>query len=194
MSGETLDYNEHLILQLGQYCQVHEEDNPCNSQIARTKGAISLGPVGNLQGSFKFMDLKTGKKIVRCSWDVIPMPDLVIDGVNALGCDQSQQMTLTDRHGLLIGDIEIPGVDADKDDNDPLPGVVPVIADDIEITGVDVEGPKAQDAVPAPQVEIDDLDIPHDDPTPIEVAPTQEEQASETPTPVALPTQAPGFR
>jgi hypothetical protein len=64
MSGETLDHKKHLSLQLGQYCQVHEEDNPRNSQIARAKGAISLGPSGNLQGGFKFMDLNSGKKIV----------------------------------------------------------------------------------------------------------------------------------
>jgi hypothetical protein len=87
MSGETLDYKKHLSLQLGQYCQVHEEDNPRKSQIARTKGAISLGPSGNLQGGFKFMALNSGKKIVRRSWDVIPMPDIVIDRVNALGRD-----------------------------------------------------------------------------------------------------------
>jgi hypothetical protein len=74
MSGEALDYKKHLSLQLGQYCQVQEEDNPRNSQIARTKGAISLGTSGNLQGGFKFMDLNSGKKIVRHSWDVIPMP------------------------------------------------------------------------------------------------------------------------
>jgi hypothetical protein len=99
-------------------------------------------------------------------------------------------MTFTDRHRRLIGDIEIPGVDANEDDDDPLPGVVPVIAYDIEIPGVDVEGTEAQDAVPAPQVEIDDLDISHDDPAPIEVAPTQDE----TPVPVALPAQAPELR
>jgi len=65
MYGETLDYKKHLSLQVGQYCQVHEEDNPRNSQIALTKAAISLGPSGNLQGGFKFMALNTGKKIVR---------------------------------------------------------------------------------------------------------------------------------
>jgi hypothetical protein len=37
-----------------------------------------------------------------------------------------------------------------------------------------MEGPEAQDAVPDPQVEIDDLGIPHDNPAPNEVAPTQE--------------------
>jgi hypothetical protein len=63
MSGETLDYKKHLSLQIGQYCQVHEEEHPHNSQAARTKGTIALGPSGNLQGSYKFLALNTGKKI-----------------------------------------------------------------------------------------------------------------------------------
>jgi hypothetical protein len=102
-------------------------------------------------------------------------------------------MTFTDRKGRLAGDFEIPGVDADKDEDDPLPGVAPVIADDIEIPGVDVEGPEAQDTVLAPQIEIDDLNILHDDPYPIEVSPTQAEQAPETSALVALPAQTPGL-
>jgi hypothetical protein len=61
ISGETLDFKKHLSLQIGQYCQVHEEDTPRNSQVARTKGAISLGPSGNFQGAFKFMALNSGK-------------------------------------------------------------------------------------------------------------------------------------
>jgi hypothetical protein len=71
ISGETLDFKKHLSLHIGQYCQVHEEETPRNSQVDRTKGAISLGPSGNLQGGFKFMALNYGKKIVRRSWDVI---------------------------------------------------------------------------------------------------------------------------
>jgi hypothetical protein len=85
-------------------------------------------------------------------------------------------------------------VDANEEYDDPLPGVVPLIVDDIEIRGVDVEGPENQDAVQAPQVEIDDLNIPHDDPAPIEIAPTQAEQAPETPAPVALTAKSPGLR
>jgi hypothetical protein len=122
------------------------------------------------------------------------MPDLVIDQVNTLGRDQPQQVTFTNRHGCLIGDVEIPGVDAKDDDNDHLPGVVPVITADKEITGVDVEGTETQDSVQAPQVEIDDLDIQHADPDPIEVAPTQEKPRTETPALVALPAQAPELR
>jgi hypothetical protein len=140
------------------------------------------------------MYLNSGKKIVHLSWDVIPMPDIVIDQVNALGRDHPQHMTFTDRHGSLIGDVEIPGVDDQEEYDDYLPGVVLMIADDIDITGVDVEGTETQDAVPAPQVEIDDLGIHHANPAPIEVAPTQEEPRTETPTPVALPAQAPELR
>jgi hypothetical protein len=108
MSGDTLDFKKHLSLQIGQYCQVHEEDTPRKSQFTRTKEAISLGPSGNIQGGFKFMALNSGKKIVRRSWYVIPMPDVVINHINELGKDQPSIMTFTDRHGHLVGDIEIP--------------------------------------------------------------------------------------
>jgi hypothetical protein len=171
MSGETLYFKKHLSLQIGQYCQVHEEDTPRKSQVARTKGAIFLGPSGNLQGGFKFMALNSGKKIVRCSWDVIPLPDIVINCVNELGKYQLRIMTFTNRNGRLIGDMEIPGVYSTEDEDEYFPGVAPVIADTIEIPGVDVAGPEALDEVPAPQVEIyDPDDIPHDDPAPIEIS------------------------
>jgi hypothetical protein len=109
MSGEVIDYKKHLCLPIGQYCQVHEEETPRNGQAARTRGAISLGPSGNLQGGHKFMDLNTGKKITRRNWDVIPMPDLVIARVYALGSDQPKQLTFTNHHGRLIGDVDILG-------------------------------------------------------------------------------------
>jgi hypothetical protein len=131
MSGETLYFKKHLGLQIGQYCQVHEEDTPRNSQVARTKGAISLGPSENVQGGFKFMALNSGKKIVRRSWDMIHIPDVVINRVNELGKYQPRLMTFTDRHGHLIVDMEIPGVDSTKDEDDYFPGLAPVILDTI---------------------------------------------------------------
>jgi hypothetical protein len=193
MSCETLDYKKHLSLQIGQYFQVHEEYHPRNSQLARTTGAMSLGPSGNIQGGFNFMALNTGKKIVRRSWDVIPMPDVVIAKYSSLGSDQPHQMTFNDRHGRLIGDIEIQGVDYDEEQEDHFPGVSPVIDDDIKIPGVDVAGPEALDEAPAPQVEINDLDIPQDDPYPLEVAPPQESSAPAISTSVVTPAHAQGL-
>ena len=190
MSGETLDFKKHLSLQVGQYCQVHEEEQPRNSEIPRTRGAISLGPSGNLQGAYKFMALNTGKKITRRSWDVIPMPDTVIARVNELANDQPEQFTFTDKHGRIIGDADniddFPGVDFD-DDDDHIPGVPPAgyneqmpAVDDVEPTGVDIEvEPEEQNLdMPVqetfePIVEIhDDLDTPP--PIVQETAPTAE--------------------
>jgi hypothetical protein len=70
------------------------------------------------------MALGSGKKIIRRSWDVIPMLDTVIARVNELGSDQPEHLTFTDCHGRLIGDSDeasisrndapqIPGVDGD---------------------------------------------------------------------------------
>jgi hypothetical protein len=185
VSGETLYFKKHISLHIGQYCQVHEEYTPRNSQVDCTKGAISLGPSGNLQGGFKFMALNSGKKILRRSWDVIPLPDYVINRVNKLGKYQSRLVTFTDRHVHLIGDMEIPGVDSTENEDDYFAGVDPVIADAIEFPGVDTAGPKALYEVPAPQVDIyDPNDIHHDDPAPIEVVPAQA-----VPAPVAPPAE-----
>jgi hypothetical protein len=99
------------------------------------------------------------------------------------GKGQPRLMTFMERHGRLIGDMEIPGVDSTEDEDDYFPEVAPVIADAIEIPGVDVAGTEALDEVPAPQVDIyDPDDIPHDDPAPIEVVPAQ---AVPAPAPVA---------
>jgi len=178
MSGETLDYKKHLGLQIGQYCQVHEEDAPRNSQNPRTRGAIALGPSGNLQGGFKFMALNTGKKITRYSWDEIPMPETVIARVNLLGRDQPEQLVFTDRHGNVIGDDEIPGVVPEYpptlEDEEPVTiydEPIPGVDDAVEIPGVDMG---ANDTNQDPQiVEINDPDAIQADAPPIEPEPAQ---------------------
>ena len=75
-------------------------------------------------------------------------------------------LTYTDRHGRLIGDIEIPGVDLDDDNNKDTASM---FDDDIELPGVDAEETKAPQ-----QVEIYDIDIPGD-PEPIQVETVKEE-------------------
>jgi hypothetical protein len=122
------------------------------------------------------------------------MPDVVIPRVHALGSDQPHQMNFTDIYGRLIGDIGIPGVDSDEEQEDHLPGVAPVIDDDINIPGVDVTGPGALEKAPAPQVDINVIGIPQYDPAPIEVAPPQESAAPAMLTQVVTPAHAQGLR
>ena len=45
---------------------------------SRATPAIVLGPTGNLQGTYKFFNLETGKKIKRRHFTLYPMPDSVI--------------------------------------------------------------------------------------------------------------------
>ncbi len=115
------------------------------------------------------MALTTGKKITRRNWDVIPMPDLVIACVNALGSDQPKQLIFTDCQGRLIGDVDILGNQGGSVANGvEFPGVDPVINNDIEIPGVDdvEQGPEDPDPQ---EIEINDLDIHEPDPPPIQV-------------------------
>lgn len=117
MTGVQFDYTKHCKLPFGSYVQAHEEPSPSNTQAARTVGAICFGPTGNLQGSYKFLNLRTGRIITRRNWTDLPMPQEVIDRVNALGRAEGQPELLTFfyRRGLLIGDLELPGV-ADNDE------------------------------------------------------------------------------
>ena len=80
------------------------------------------------------MDLNTGRKINRGSWDMIPILDIVTNRVKTLGTGQPEMLTYTDRHGRLIGDIEIPVVDANNDNDTDTASV---FDDNIELPGVD---------------------------------------------------------
>ncbi len=63
MSGKVVHY-KFCAMGFGGYCQIHEEDQPRNSMVARMQGAILLGPSGNAQGGHKFFTLTTGKVVV----------------------------------------------------------------------------------------------------------------------------------
>ena len=101
MTGIKLDYSKHCRFPFGSYAQVHDEPSPTNSPTARTVGAITLGPTGNLQGGYIFLNLWTGKKITRRNWTHLPMPFEVIKRVNQIGLAQGQPKLLTFqyRHG-----------------------------------------------------------------------------------------------
>ena len=112
MTGDTLNYKRHLAIPLGKYFQIHEEESPWNNTIPLTRGAICMGPSRNMQGGFKFTTLGSMKKVVRQSWDEIPMPDTVIVWVNALGQGQPTDLEFLYFKKRPIGYINIKGVDA----------------------------------------------------------------------------------
>jgi hypothetical protein len=145
---------------------------PCNSLAAHTRGAISMGPSGNLSGGQCFLALDTGKLIVRNCGKELPMPLAVIDCVKVLGRAERSMLVFTDRLGRAIGNYtpkvneageedesvvndlyssippapaRMPGVSLVEDGSaDEIPGVdLPDVAVVNKPTGVDMGGPQA---------------------------------------------------
>jgi hypothetical protein len=80
-----LNFAKHCKLPFRTYGKVHDKPTPTNTMVTRSTSAIVLGPTGNLQGTYKFLSLATGKKVKQCAFTPYPMPDLVIKKVEAYG-------------------------------------------------------------------------------------------------------------
>lgn len=95
-----LDYNKHCRSPFGAYYKTHRENNPTNSMLSRGTPSICLGPTGNLQGSYYFFSLVTGKVIKCCNWDELPIPQSVIDSVAHYAAKSSSLSVIVfaDRH------------------------------------------------------------------------------------------------
>ena len=91
MDGVKLDYKLHCRTEIGQYVQTHEDHPIKNNMKDRTLGAICLGPTGNAQGTHVFLNLNTGRRITRTSWDEIPITQTVINRVLELGAHEKAQ-------------------------------------------------------------------------------------------------------
>ena len=79
-----LDAKRHCRAPFGAYCEVHEENDPTNSMKSRGIPAICLGPTGNLQGTYSFLNLATGLVLKRRRFTELPAPDSIIKRVSAL--------------------------------------------------------------------------------------------------------------
>ena len=102
ISRHKLDAKLHCKAPFGAYCEVHTDSDITNTMEPRTKWAICLGPTGNMQGSYKFMSLTTGKKIVRRKFTEMPITESVIRQVDKWAQkDRAQNgLTFLNRNGL----------------------------------------------------------------------------------------------
>ena len=68
----------------------------------------------------QFYDPEVNENITKQSWDVIPIPDTVIDWVNLLVKYLQEILVFTDRRGRTIGDgdVELVVVDGAGDENE----------------------------------------------------------------------------
>ncbi len=80
-----LDAKLHCKVPFGAYCEVHINPDITNMMEPRTRWAICLGPMRNMQGSYKFLPLTTGKKVTQRKFTEMPTTDSVIRRINSLG-------------------------------------------------------------------------------------------------------------
>jgi hypothetical protein len=98
-----LDYKKHCQALFRSYVKAHKEPHPTNGMITRGSPAIILGPTGNQQGTYKLMNLATGKKIKCREWTNYPMPDSVIKRIETLvGRAVPKAFDFADRNGILF--------------------------------------------------------------------------------------------
>jgi hypothetical protein len=65
ITGTTANFTTHCHVPIGAYFEVHNGNDPSNTEKPRTSYAIALNLTGNLQGSFHFLSLPTGKHTSR---------------------------------------------------------------------------------------------------------------------------------
>ncbi|MBS1768271.1 MAG: hypothetical protein JSS77_01290 [Acidobacteria bacterium] len=82
LTGKKLDYNTDFQLEFGDYCQANEEDAVKNSLKSRTFPSICLGPVGNIQNSYFFLNLNSWQVLKRRGWVKLPIPKEIIEKIN----------------------------------------------------------------------------------------------------------------
>ena len=111
LTGHWIEYTTHCQLEFGEYVQTHEEQD--NSMQPRTIGALSLRPTENVQGSYFFFSLTTGRVLNCNQWTRLPMPNEVIDCVHCMACQEKANHSLVfqNRNRELLPD-------QDDDDND----------------------------------------------------------------------------
>jgi hypothetical protein len=85
MTGTTLDFNKHCRIPSGAYAEVHEDRNITNTMDEWTQPSICLGPTANFQGSYKFLSLRTGKRITWKHFKELPMPASIIKKTGIYG-------------------------------------------------------------------------------------------------------------
>jgi hypothetical protein len=81
VSGRQLACDKDCCADMGAYIEATVDADITNGEEERTQSCISLGPSGNMQGSLKCFDLKTGKVVIRRRVEQLPFPNRMLKKV-----------------------------------------------------------------------------------------------------------------
>lgn len=161
--GRSVDVSVEGKLPFGAYVHTHEDNAMTNGMEARTVGAIALGPTGNYQGGYRFLNLSTWRVINRRSWTELPMPQDIIQQMNTKATAEVRRGDTNDGTlNFTLQGVALPDEGGDNEDEgdaqEPL-AYEELIgelrhADD---TGADHSNPVEEELIAAP-IEVPDAD------------------------------------
>ena len=93
ITGQSNPSMKELSAEYGQYVQMHDNVSVPRTTMSRTTGGIALLPA-NRSGSWFFMSLSSGKRVLRSAWTTLPFPADVIDRVASLALHDLQADSL----------------------------------------------------------------------------------------------------
>ena len=85
MTGMTVNFTRDCNIDCGSYVEASTDAIIKNKNSKRTHSCITLGPSGNRKGSINFLDLKTGRVMVRRTVKQIPWTDRLLKVANQWG-------------------------------------------------------------------------------------------------------------
>jgi hypothetical protein len=168
LTGRKINFDTDLRIGFGDYVHSTTPNIVKNSMEARTQGCIALLPIGNIQGSVKFLRLDTNKIVTRDQWKTLPMPDIVISRLNDLADLDNGKRTrkiktnITDQINFRRGgpsesnEIDQNGIGIQEaiDNATPSDGVIPFIVEGRHLSSEHYQGNEEQIVVtggePAP--------------------------------------------
>jgi len=170
-TGRKLNFKRDVRIGFGSFVHVEMPYAVKNSMEARSEPAISLFPVGNIQGSVKFYQFSTATTIVRDRWVALPMPQSTIDQLNAFAVqDKTDMKTAKDPVILLASsnyaevmladdEVVLQPMDGMEEPPTKMSGETSVIAaDDVPPILSPAGGGEADQHVTAEEIMVDESD------------------------------------
>ena len=149
-TGRKPDFKKELGLGYGDYveCYIPESTGKKTDQ-PRTEPCIALCPTGNANGSWRFMSLKTKRRVRRSNWQKMVTTDLVINFMNEYAREGTDEGPATEEDD--VADDEPPVLDLTGEEVEAgADGVEEADGHEDGPPANDGEGPPLDEDVPAP--------------------------------------------
>ena len=96
-SGRRVDGSKDFRAAFGDYA-VCTTPKTNNTMASRTEDCVVMLPTGNRTGSFKMLSLSTGHIVTRDQFKILPMPQSIIQALNAMALKEGKKLNKSTVH------------------------------------------------------------------------------------------------